>query len=166
MVITQKISPNLWFNTQAEDAVNFYIDIFRNSRIIRTAYYGREGFETHGMPAGTVLTIEFELEGQNFLAMNGGSAFTFCEAISFVVHCDSQDEIDYYWGRLTRDGDEKAQQCGWLKDKFGVSWQIIPNALDDMMVSDDKEKRGRAMTAMLQMKKLNIAALREAYEGK
>jgi len=98
--------------------------------------------------------------------MNGGPAFTFCEAISFVVHCESQEEIDYYWGRLTQGGDEKAQQCGWLKDKFGVSWQVVPNALDDMMVSDDKEKRGRAMTAMLQMKKLNITALREAYEGK
>ena len=136
MANMQKISANLWFDRQAEEAVNYYMSIFRNSRIIRVTYYGEEGHDIHKMPAGSVMTIEFELEGQTFVALNGGPVFKFNEAVSFIVNCDTQAEIDYYWDKLSRDGDKNAQQCGWLKDKFGLSWQIVPSTLSEMFSSD------------------------------
>lgn len=165
MATMQKITPNLWFDQQAEEAVSYYTSIFKNSAILRTSYYSEEGFEVHGMPAGTVLTIEFQLEGQNFVALNGGPAFKFNEAVSFVVNCDTQDEIDYYWEKLTRDGDPKAQQCGWLKDKFGLSWQVTPNQLIRMLQDKDQKKADRVMSVMLKMKKLDLPKLEEAYRG-
>nr|WKN38912.1 VOC family protein [Tunicatimonas sp. TK19036] len=161
----QKIISNLWFDQQAEDAVKFYTSVFENSRIVKTAYYGNEGQEAHGMPEGTVMTIEFELEGQTFLALNGGPHFQFNEAISFIINCDTQEEIDYYWNKLSEGGDEKAQMCGWLKDQYGLSWQVVPRTLDDMMTDEDKEKSARVMKAMLQMKKLDLETLKQAYEG-
>jgi predicted 3-demethylubiquinone-9 3-methyltransferase (glyoxalase superfamily) len=129
----QKITPCLWFDSNAEAAVNFYTSIFKNSRIGMVSRYGEAGHEIHGKPAGSVLTIEFELNGQAFTALNGGPTFKFNEAVSFQVGCESQEEIDYYWGKLSEDGDKNAQQCGWLKDKFGVSWQIVPNVLGTML---------------------------------
>jgi len=166
MPAIQKITSNLWFSTQAEEAVNYYTAIFKNSRIVKIARYGKEGYEIHKMPAGTVLTIEFELEGQRFIALNGGPVFTFNEAISFVVSCDTQEEIDYYWEKLGTGGDKNAQQCGWLKDKFGLSWQVVPAVLSDMMQEKPTEKSERVMKALLQMKKLSIKTLEEAYNGK
>jgi predicted 3-demethylubiquinone-9 3-methyltransferase (glyoxalase superfamily) len=165
MASTQKISACLWFDMQAEEAVNFYISVFKNSRIIRTSYYGKEGYEIHKMPEGTVLTIEFELEGTRFVAMNGGPLFTFSEAISFIINCENQDEIDYYWEMLTADGDPNAQQCGWLKDRYGVSWQVVPAALAEMIADSNSEKAGRVMHALMQMKKLDIKVLEDAYRG-
>lgn len=162
---TQKITPCLWFDTQAAEAAQFYCAIFRNSRILRISRYGEAGHEIHGRPAGSVMTVLFELDGQAFTALNGGPVFTFNEAISLQVNCDSQEELDHYWTRLSAGGDESAQQCGWLKDKYGVSWQIAPTVLEDMMTDVDTSKTDRVMTALLQMKKLDIAALRKAYEG-
>jgi len=161
----QKITPNFWFNKNAEEAVNFYTSIFKNSNIGRVTRYLNAGQEIHGMEAGTVLTIEFQLEGQNFLALNGGPEFQFTEALSLIINCDSQEEIDYYWDKLTEGGDEKSQVCGWLKDKFGVSWQVIPVVLDDMISDPDTQKAERVMTALLQMKKLDLPALQKAYDG-
>ena len=165
MTAVQKITPYLWFDNQAEDAAKFYVSIFENSVIGAITRYGKEGFEVHGRPEGSAMTVSFSLEGQNFTALNGGPHFKFTEAISFVVRCETQAEVDRYWERLTEGGDERAQRCGWLKDKFGVSWQIVPVALFEMMSSAHKEKSGRAMQAMLQMKKLDLPALRRAYEG-
>jgi predicted 3-demethylubiquinone-9 3-methyltransferase (glyoxalase superfamily) len=161
----QKITPNLWFADQAEDAAKFYTSVFKNSKIGRTSYYGKEGFEIHGMKEGTVLTIEFELDGQKFTALNGGPVFKFNEAVSFIVNVDTQDELDYYWEKLSEGGDKKAQQCGWLKDKFGLSWQVVPAKLGDMMQDKDPKKSQRVMKALLQMKKLDIGKLEQAYEG-
>lgn len=160
----QKITPNLWFDRQAEEAVNFYTSIFKNSKIGKISRYGKEGFEIHGMPEGTVLTVEFQIEGQKFLALNGGPQFKFSEAVSFIVNCVTQEEVDYYWEKLTQGGDEKAQVCGWLKDKYGVSWQIVPTALGKLLQDKDAAKSGRVMKAMLQMKKLDIKSLKQAYE--
>lgn len=160
----QKITPNLWFDRQAEEAVNFYTSIFKNSKIGKISRYGKEGFEIHGMPEGTVLTVEFQIEGQKFLALNGGPQFKFSEAVSFIVNCVTQEEVDYYWEKLTQGGDEKAQVCGWLKDKYGVSWQIVPTALGKLLQDKDAVKSGRVMKAMLQMKKLDIKSLKQAYE--
>lgn len=165
MATMQKITSNLWFDKQAEEAANFYVSVFKNSRIGKTSRYGKEGYEVHKMPEGTAMTIEFELEGQKFVGLNGGPAFKFNEAISFIVNCSNQEEVDYYWEQLTADGDERAQQCGWLKDKFGLSWQIVPTALGDMLENADAKKAGRVMNAMLQMKKLDIGALESAYNG-
>lgn len=165
MATMQKITSNLWFNQQAEEAVKFYTTIFKNASIGRILYYGKEGQEIHGMPEGSVLTVEFELEGQTFVALNGGPHFKFSEAISFIVNCDTQEEVDYYWHRLSEGGDEKAQMCGWLKDQYGLSWQIVPRALDDMLADEDKEKASRVMKAMLQMKKIDLEALKQAYDG-
>ncbi len=164
MTNVQKISPNLWFDRQAEEAVNYYISVFRNSRINRVTHYGKEGHEIHKMPAGSVMTIEFELEGQTFLALNGGPVFKFNEAVSFIVNCDTQAEIDYYWDMLSRNGDKNAQQCGWLKDKFGLSWQIVPSFMSEMFSSDSK-RSGEVMKVMLKMKKLDIKKLEEAYNN-
>ena len=165
MQVGQKITPCLWFDDQAEEAVTFYTSIFRNSKVLNVSRYGEAGHEIHGKPAGTVLTVAFELEGQAFTALNGGPVFKFNEAISFQVDCETQEEVDYYWEKLSEGGDPKAQQCGWLKDKYGVSWQVVPRVLVEMMSDPDSEKSGRAMEAMLQMKKIDIAALKRAYRG-
>ena len=161
----QKITPCLWFDSNAEEAVNFYTAIFNHSKIGNISRYGEAGHEIHGKPAGTVLTVEFELDGQAFTALNGGPVFKFNEAISFQVSCDSQGEVDYYWEKLSEGGDKKAQQCGWLKDKFGVSWQIVPTVLGKMLQDKDTGKSERVMKALLQMQKIDIARLRQAYEN-
>jgi predicted 3-demethylubiquinone-9 3-methyltransferase (glyoxalase superfamily) len=161
----QRISPCLWFDDQAEQAVDFYTSIFKNSRVVSTSRYGEAGREFHGREPGSVLTVEFELDGQAFTALNGGPQFKFNEAISFQVSCDSQEELDYYWNRLSEGGDPAAQQCGWLKDKFGASWQVVPSALKDLFKDHASPQTQRAMTAMFQMKKLDIAALQKAYDG-
>ncbi len=158
----QRITPCLWFDRQAEEAAKFYIGIFSNSKILRTSYYGKEGYETHKMPEGTVLTVEFELEGQRFTALNGGPAFKFTEAVSFTVNCDTQQEIDYYWEKLSAGGDPSVQQCGWLKDKFGLSWQVTPVQLPRLLADKDREKAGRVMTAMMRMKKFDLKKIEEA----
>ncbi|HLG38801.1 MAG TPA: VOC family protein, partial [Chitinophagaceae bacterium] len=132
MATMQKITANLWFDRNAEEATKLYTSIFKNSKIGRISKYGKEGYEVHGMPEGTVMTIQFWLEGQEFIALNGGPQFKFNEAVSFIVNCDSQDEIDHYWEKLSAGGDKSAQVCGWLKDKFGLSWQIVPKVLPEM----------------------------------
>ncbi|HEU5303648.1 MAG TPA: VOC family protein [Gemmatimonadales bacterium] len=165
MTSTQPITPCLWFDTQAEEAARFYTGIFRNSRIGKISRYTEAGHEVHGRPAGSVMTVEFELNGQPFTALNGGPHFTFNEAVSFQIMCNTQEEVDHYWNKLSQGGDPNAQQCGWLKDKYGLSWQVIPTALIEMMSDPDKEKSGRAMEAMLKMKKFDIAELERAYEG-
>ena len=162
----QKITPCLWFDNQAEEAAKFYTSVFKNSKIGKISRYGKEGFEIHGRPEGEVMTVEFEINGQTFTALNGGPVFQFNEAISFQVHCDTQEEIDYYWNKLSEGGDKNAQQCGWLKDKYGLSWQVIPAMIGEWVGSHASEKSQRAMKAMLQMKKIDMAALKGAYEGK
>lgn len=162
----KKITPCLWFDNQAEEAANFYVSIFKNSKIGRISRYGKEGFEIHGRPEGSVMVVEFEIEGQTVTALNGGPLFKFNEAISLQVHCDTQKEVDYYWERLTEGGDKSAQQCGWLKDKFGVSWQVFPTAMIELLGDPDSEKSERAMKAMLQMKKIDLEELKRAYAGK
>ena len=152
----QKITPYLWFDTQAEEAVNLYTLIFKNSRILDMTHYGDVG---PGTP-GAVMTVSFELEGQQFVALNGGPEFPFTEAISFLVHCESQEEVDFFWEKLVEGGEES--QCGWLKDRFGVSWQIVPNALMELLSDPDPEKAQSVMKAMLQMKKIDIRTLQEA----
>ena len=160
-----RIVPNLWFAAQAEEAVRFYASVFPNASIGKITRYGKAGYDIHGMAEGMVMTVEFELDGQPFLALNGGPAFTFSEAISFIIYCDTQEEADYYWNKLTEGGDPDAQQCGWLKDKFGVSWQVNPIAINELMNGPDPEKTERVMEALLQMKKLDIDALKKAYDG-
>lgn len=162
MATMQKIISNLWFDSQAEEAVKYYVSIFKNSKTGKISRYGKEGFEFHGKPEGTAMTIEFELEGQTFLALNGGPQFKFNEAISFIVNCDTQEELDYYWEKLGAGGDPNAQVCGWLKDKYGLSWQIVPTILGDLVTGQDAAKSGRIMNAMLTMKKLDIEALKNA----
>lgn len=159
-----KIVPNLWFDTQAEEAVRFYTSVFPNSSLGRIARYGKAGRDIHGMEEGTVMTVEFSLDGQEFLALNGGPVFKFNEAISFIINCDTQEEADYFWDKLSEGGDPNAQQCGWLKDRFGVSWQVIPKAFSEMMDDPDPKKSERMMEAMLQMKKLDIEALKKAKD--
>jgi predicted 3-demethylubiquinone-9 3-methyltransferase (glyoxalase superfamily) len=165
MQVIQKITPCLWFDDQAEAAVEFYTAIFRNSRIVEVARYGEAGREIHGKPAGTVMTVAFQLEGQAFTALNGGPMFKFNEAISFQVSCKTQEDVDHYWEKLSAGGDVEAQQCGWLKDKYGVSWQIVPGVLVEMITDPDSAKSQRVMGAMLQMKKIDIDGLRRAYAG-
>ncbi len=160
----QKITPFLWFDNQAEEAVNFYTSIFNNSKIVSISRYGKEGAEASGRPEGTVMTMAFQLAGQEFVALNGGPQFKFTEAISFVVSCEPQEEVDYYWEKLSEGGDEKAQQCGWLKDRYGMSWQIIPSILAELLGDPDPQKSKRVMEAMLQMKKIEIAGLKKAYD--
>ena len=155
---TQKINPCLWFDVNAEEAVNFYISIFKNSKIDILTRYGKNA----PLPEGTVLTIAFQLDGQHFLALNGGPVYTFSEAISFIVNCDTQEELDYFWSKLSEDGREV--QCGWLKDKFGLSWQIVPTRLAELMKSGDTEKSGRVMQALMQMVKIDIAGLQAAFD--
>jgi predicted 3-demethylubiquinone-9 3-methyltransferase (glyoxalase superfamily) len=165
MQSVQRITPCLWFDDQAEEAVGFYTGIFRNAKIVNISRYGEAGHQIHGKPAGTVMAIAFELDGQTFTALNGGPMFKFNEAVSFEINCETQEEVDYYWERLSEGGDEKAQQCGWLKDKYGVSWQVVPRVLIDMLTDADPEKSQRVMGAMLQMKKIDIDQLKRAYAG-
>ncbi|TLX88554.1 MAG: VOC family protein [Thaumarchaeota archaeon] len=160
----QKISPCLWFDNNAEEATSFYTSIFKNSKIGNVTRYGKEGHEIHGKEEGTVMTVDFEIEGQKFLALNGGPIFKFNEAISFQIYCETQEEVDYYWEKLSEAGDEKAQQCGWLKDRYGVSWQVVPTVLIKMLQDKDPKKSESVMKALLQMRKLDISALKKAYE--
>lgn len=164
-IVKQKITPCLWFDREAEDAANFYCSIFANSRIDRISRYVDAGQEIHGKEAGSVMVVAFELEGQKFVALNGGPQFKFDEAVSFQISCASQKEIDYFWDRLTSDGGKEGP-CGWLKDKFGLSWQVVPNQLIDMMLDKDAKKVARVTNAFLQMKKFDIAALERAYDGR
>lgn len=163
MQTLQRVTPCLWFDDQAEEAAEFYTGIFRNSKIVNVTHYGEAGYEVHRKPAGTVMTVAFELDGQAFTALNGGPTFKFNEAISFQVNCETQEEVDYYWEKLSAGGDETAQQCGWLKDRYGVSWQIVPRVLFEMLDDANAEKSQRAMQAMLQMKKIDINQLQQAY---
>jgi predicted 3-demethylubiquinone-9 3-methyltransferase (glyoxalase superfamily) len=155
----------LWFDDQAEQAAAFYTRIFKNSKIGSISRYSEAGFEVHGKPAGTVMTVAFELDGQAFTALNGGPMFKFNEAISFQVMCETQEEVDYYWEKLGEGGDPKTQQCGWLKDKFGVSWQVVPSGLPALISDPDPKKSQKAMQALLQMKKIIIADLKRAHGG-
>lgn len=159
------IAPCLWFDDQAEEAAKFYVSIFPESKITKIAYYTRAGHEYHGRPEGSVLTVEFELGGQPYTALNGGPMFTFTHAISLQVYCDTQEEIDYYWERLGEGGDPGAKQCGWLKDRYGLSWQVVPAVMRDYMTDPDPEKRFRVTDAYLNMQKPVLAALRKAYAG-
>jgi predicted 3-demethylubiquinone-9 3-methyltransferase (glyoxalase superfamily) len=165
MQVTQKIAPCLWFDTQAEEAAQFYTGIFKNSKITNVARYSEAGQEVHGKPAGTVLTVTFDIEGQTFTALNGGPHFKFNEAVSFQVMCETQEEVDYYWKKLTDGGDERAQQCGWLKDKYGLSWQVVPTVIPKMLTDPDPEKVKRVMAVVMQSKKFDIAELKQAYGG-
>lgn len=157
----QKITPHLWFDNDAEGAAKFYTSIFKNSRIIHVARYGDAGAEVSGRPKGSAMTVVFELEGQRFMALNGGPIFKFTPAISFLVDCETQQELDDLWKKLTEGGEIK--QCGWLRDKYGVSWQIVPKILGELMQDKNPEKQERVMKAMLQMKKIDIQGLRDAY---
>jgi predicted 3-demethylubiquinone-9 3-methyltransferase (glyoxalase superfamily) len=165
MATLQKITPCLWFDDRAEEAATFYVGIFPNSKIVQISHYGEAGKEVHGKPAGSVLTVSFELDGQTFTTLNGGPEFKFNEAISFQVDCKDQGEVDYFWEKLSMGGDPAAQQCGWLKDKYGVSWQIVPRVMIEMLNDADVEKSQRAMTAMMKMQKLDIDELKRAYTG-
>ena len=158
----QKITPFLWFDDKAEEAVAYYTSIFKNSKIVNIMRYGENGAEISGRPKGSVMTIAFELDGSAFIALNGGPMFTFSPAISFFVHCQTQEEVDRLWTKLSEGGEK--QRCGWLKDKYGVSWQIVPTVLGQMLQDNDAEKSKRVMNAMLQMDKLDIAGLKRAYE--
>ncbi len=161
--IKQKIAPCLWFDSEAEDAAKFYTSIFANSRINKISRYGKAGHEVHGKEPGSVLTVEFEIEGQTFTALNGGPNFKFNEAVSFQVFCDTQQEIDYFWSKLTASGQES--QCGWLKDKYGLSWQVVPSILPKLLTDADGAKSERVMAALMQMKKFDLAALQRAHAG-
>jgi predicted 3-demethylubiquinone-9 3-methyltransferase (glyoxalase superfamily) len=161
----QRISNCLWFDTQAEEAANYYTGIFKNSRITQTLRYSTAGQETHRKAPGSVMTVSFELDGQRFTALNGGPEFKFTPAISFEIHCETQEEIDYYWQRLTAGGDPKAQVCGWLSDKFGVAWQVVPANINELFEDSESPGAQAAMEAMLKMKKLDMAALQEAYDS-
>ncbi len=159
----QKITPCLWFDSQAEEAANFYVGIFRNSRITAVARYGQADQEIHARPPGSVMTVAFELDGQSFTALNGGPMFKFNEAVSFQINCESQEEVDFFWDRLSEGGDPAAQQCGWLKDQFGAPWQVVPTVLAQMMSDPDPAKSARVMHALLTMKRLDIGLLKKAY---
>lgn len=157
-----KITPCLWFDHQAEEAAKFYCGIFPDSRLVSTTRYTSAGFEFHGKPAGSVMTVAFELDGQPFVGLNGGPVFRFSEAISFQIACSTQAEVDHYWDKLGAGGDPAAQQCGWLKDQFGVSWQVVPYVLTDLLQQPDAARAQRVTQAMLGMKKLDIDALTQA----
>jgi len=164
MAQVQRITPFLWFDTQAEDAAKFYTSVFKNSRIVRVSKYPNAGQEAHHKPAGSVMTVDFEIEGQRFTAINAGPEFKFTEAVSFVVHCKNQEDIDYFWEKLTAGGGAPSQ-CGWLKDRYGLSWQVTPDILLDMINDKDEEARTRAFSAMMTMKKIDIAELKRAFAG-
>jgi len=165
MQMTQKISPCLWFDDQAEEAAKFYTSVFPNSKIVAVTRYGEAGHEIHGRAAGSVMTVEFEINGQAFTALNGGPIFKFNEAVSFQVLCDSQEEIDFYWAELSKGSDPNAQQCGWLKDRFGLSWQIVPRGMAEMLKGPSSPGAHRAFTALLGMKKIDVAELKRAHAG-
>jgi predicted 3-demethylubiquinone-9 3-methyltransferase (glyoxalase superfamily) len=165
MPTIRKIIPCLWFDSQAEEAAKFYVSVFERSRITGITHYGTEGQEVHGGKPGSVLTVAFELDGEPFTALNGGPLFRFTEAVSFQVMCETQDEVDRYWSKLSAGGDEKAQQCGWLKDQYGLSWQVVPAVLPALIGDPDPAKAGRVMKALLPMKKLDIKALKRAHAG-
>jgi predicted 3-demethylubiquinone-9 3-methyltransferase (glyoxalase superfamily) len=154
-----KITPNLWFDTEAEEAADFYVSVFAKSRIVSVSHYTEAG----PRPAGTVMTVEFELDGQRFVAINGGPQFQFDEAVSFQIDCEDQDEVDYYWERLSEGGTEGP--CGWLKDRYGLSWQVVPTGAEELFTDPDPERARRAMEAMFGMSKLDLAALRNAADG-
>ncbi|MGB8192074.1 MAG: VOC family protein [Chitinophagaceae bacterium] len=156
----QKITPFLWFDNNAEEAINLYTSVFKDAKVTNMARYGKEG----PGPEGTVMTASFVLNGQEFIALNGGPHFKFTEAVSFVINCEDQEEVDHYWDRLSEGG--SIQQCGWLKDKFGLSWQVVPTILSKLLSDKDRQKAGRVMQAMLRMKKIDIKTLQEAAEGK
>jgi predicted 3-demethylubiquinone-9 3-methyltransferase (glyoxalase superfamily) len=158
----QRITPCLWYDDKAEEAAKFYTSIFKNSKITQTSRYTEEAAKVAGRPKGSVLTVEFELDGQKFTALNGGPIFKFNEAVSLQVHCQTQAEVDHYWAKLSEGGDENAQQCGWLKDKYGVSWQIVPSVLTELLSGGDAAKAERVMSALLKMKKLDIKTLEQA----
>jgi len=159
------ITPCLWFDDQAEEAAKFYTAIFKNSKITTVSRYGEAGKEIHGKEPGSVMVVAFELNGHLFTALNGGPHFKFNEAVSFQIECATQEDVDYYWEKLSDGGDPKAQQCGWLKDKFGLSWQVVPKILPELINHPDTTKSQRAFQAMLKMKKLDIAALQRAFAG-
>ena len=165
MPVSQRITPCLWFDDQAEEAVAFYTGIFKSSKIVAVSRYGEAGKEIHGRPAGSVMTVAFELDGQTFTALNGGPVFKFNEALSLQVNCETQAEVDHFWTKLSAGGDPGAQQCGWLKDRYGVSWQIVPRVLVELLMDPDPAKSQRVMTAMLRMKKIDIAELKRAHAG-
>ncbi|MDR0201222.1 MAG: VOC family protein [Delftia acidovorans] len=162
---TGRIQPCLWFDNQGEQAAQFYTEVFPDSRITAIARYGEAGRDIHGRPAGSVMTVQFELDGQPFLALNGGPMFRFNEAVSLMVGCSTQDEIDHYWSRLSEGGDPAARQCGWLKDRYGLSWQIVPARMASWMGGPDAAAAQRVMQALLGMQKLDIAALERAHDG-
>jgi predicted 3-demethylubiquinone-9 3-methyltransferase (glyoxalase superfamily) len=158
----QKITPCLWFDDKAEEAVNYYVSIFKNSKVGGIARYGEAGAKVSGRPKGSVMTVKFQLQGQEFLALNGGPQFKFTEAVSFIVNCETQEEIDEMWEKLSAGGEKGV--CGWLKDKYGLSWQIVPTVLGEMLQDKNAEKTERVMKALLEMKKLDIKTLKQAYE--
>ena len=165
MAVVRRITPCLWFDDQAEDAARFYASVFRNSRITLVTRYGTAGVDVHGRPPGSVMVVAFELDGTGFTALNGGPHFRFNEAISLQVNCETQEEIDYYWEKLGAGGDPNARQCGWLKDRYGLSWQVVPADMDEMFRDEKSAGAQRAMEAMLKMKKLDMHEIRRAYEG-
>lgn len=165
MATKHRITTGLWFDSEAEEAARFYTGIFPNSRISAITRYGVAGFETHHRPAGSVMVVAFELDGHSYTALNGGPIFRFNEAICQQVNCATQDEIDYYWERLSDGGNPKAQQCGWLKDRYGLSWQVVPGIMDELFADENAPGTQRAMEAMLGMKKIDIAALQRAFDG-
>lgn len=160
--VVQKITPFLWFDDKAEEAVKFYVSIFKNSKIGHISRYGEEAARASGRPKGTAMVVTFQLEGQEFLALNGGPVFQFTEAISFLVNCETQEEVDELWEKLSQGG--KEGQCGWLKDRYGLSWQVVPSVLGELLADKDGEKSSRVMKAMLQMKKIEIQTLQQAYD--
>jgi predicted 3-demethylubiquinone-9 3-methyltransferase (glyoxalase superfamily) len=162
MPVTQRIAPCLWFDNQAEEAAKFYVSVFRNSKIVSIARYPKAGQEVHKRAAGSVMTVAFELDGEALTALNAGPQFQFTEAISLQVNCDTQEELDRYWEQLSKGGDPRAQQCGWLKDKYGLSWQIVPRVLPELLKDHESVKAQRAMEALLRMKKIDIAELERA----
>jgi predicted 3-demethylubiquinone-9 3-methyltransferase (glyoxalase superfamily) len=162
MPVTQRIAPCLWFDHQAEEAAKFYVSVFKNSKIVSIARYPKAGQEVHQRTPGSVMTVTFELDGQSFTALNAGPQFQFTEAISLQINCDTQEELDRYWDQLSRGGDPRAQQCGWLKDKYGLSWQVVPRVLPELLKDHESVKAQRAMEALLRMKKIDIAELERA----
>jgi len=162
--VTQKIRPCLWFDDRAEEAAQFYAAIFKNSKVGKITRYDEEASQASGRPLGSVMTVELQLEGQEFLALNGGPIFKFTEAVSFIVNCETQEEVDYFWSKLSAGGEQS--RCGWLKDKFGLSWQVVPIVLIEMLADQDSAKAKRVTRAMLQMDKIDIPTLKRAYDGK
>jgi len=162
-VMNRKITPFLWFDDHAEEATKFYVSLFKNSKVLKVTRYTEAGKEVHGRPPGSAMTVEFQLEGQRFIALNGGPHFKFTEAISFSVNCKTQEEVDRFWRKLSKGGEEGP--CGWLKDRYGLSWQITPTILGELLGDKDTKRAGRVMNAMLKMKKINVGALKKAYKG-